>query len=60
MISQTVNKAGLEAHGLLNLDHQAPATLRHSCCCDDKGADNDKHTSEDPGLSEATGIQDLT
>lgn len=43
----------------LNFDHQAPATLRHSRRCDDKSADNDKHTPEDPCLRKPSRVQDL-
>lgn len=47
------------AHGLLNLDHQPPAALRHSRRGDDKSADNHKNTSEDPSLSETCCVEDL-
>jgi hypothetical protein len=47
------------AYGLLNLDHQSPATLRHSRRCDNESADNDKYTSENPGLSKPSCIEDL-
>jgi hypothetical protein len=47
------------ACGGLNLDHQTPATLRDSRCCDDQGSHNDEHTSEYPGLGESCRVQDL-
>jgi hypothetical protein len=40
----------------LDLDHQSPATLRHSRRCNNKSADNDEHTSENPGLSESSSV----
>ena len=52
--------AGIVLMAFLDLDHQSPATLRHSCGSDDKSTHNDKHTSENPSLRESSGVQYLT
>jgi hypothetical protein len=48
--------AGIVLMAFLDLDHQSPATLRHSRRCNNKSADNDEHTSENPGLSESSSV----